>query len=113
MLLGHAMQQPDNFLRAPGIEVGERLVEQEQLRTTDEGVGNQDPLLFTTRERADPVVGEPLGTDIDECPLDCLALFLRPPAESEAVAVETECDEVPCPHRHVGVEQDLLRHIAE
>ena len=38
--------------------------------------------------------------------------FVRRPI-SEAVAVETECDQVPCSHRHVGVEDDLLRYIAQ
>ena len=48
MLLRQAVQQSHDLLGAPWIEVGERLVEQEQLRPADECVGDQDPLLFAS-----------------------------------------------------------------
>ena len=113
VFLRQAVQQPHDLLCAAWIEVGERFVEQEQLRPADERVGDEDPLLFATRERPDPAVGELLGTDVGEGPVDGPAVLLRPPAEPEAVAVETECDEVPRPHRYVGVEDDLLGHVAQ
>ena len=46
---GHKL---DHLLFAADVEVGQRLVEQEQTRVADEGMGDQDTLLLTTREIA-------------------------------------------------------------
>ncbi len=110
----HPVQQADDLLGAAGIEVGQRLVEQQQLGSTDEGVGDQYPLLLPTRERPDPAVGE-LARRRRRARTwsTASALLLRPPGEPEPVSVEPECDQVPCPHRHVRVEHDLLGYIAE
>ena len=107
------MQQCDDLLHALGIEVRQRLVEQQQLRLADQGVGDQHALLFATGEAADPAVREPLGVDGMEHLVDPLALVLRASPDPESVPVDAEGDEVARAHRHVGVQQDLLRDIPE
>ena len=46
LLGGDPGQQRDDLLRAAQVEVGERLVEQQQRRTADQRMRDQDPLLF-------------------------------------------------------------------
>ena len=58
LLTGHPVEQRHDLLDALGVEIGQRLVEQQELRAADQCVGDQDPLLLPAREAPDPGVGE-------------------------------------------------------
>ncbi len=59
------------------------------------------------------MVGEAFGVHVDDHALDELALLLGAPREAPALRVEAEGHEVARAHRHVGIEQYLLGHVAE
>ena len=59
------------------------------------------------------VVGERRGVDRGEHLLDALAPRARGRREAERLPVEPEPDQVAAAQRHVGVEQELLRHVAD
>ena len=63
LLGGDPRQQRDDLLLASDVEVGERLVEEQQLRSADEGVGDEHPLLLAAGEVADALVGEARRVD--------------------------------------------------
>ena len=63
LLRGDPAEQRDDLLLAADVEVGQRLVEQQQPGTADQRVRDQDPLLLAAGQVADPGVGEPLGVD--------------------------------------------------
>src|ERR1700724_3155458 len=92
---------------------GEGLGEQQELWPADERVGDEDALLLAARERSDPRIRERRRVDLFEGPLDEVALGGGPPGESDVMPVEAERDEVPSAHWHVGVEEHLLRDVAE
>ena len=107
-------EQRDDLLRAAQVEVRERLVEQQQLRRADQRVGDQDPLLLAAREPADARVGEAARADRVEHLVDA-----RARARATAAAIPRRWpssprrDEVAGAQRHVGVEQELLRDVAD
>ena len=107
------MQQRHDLLHALGVQVRERFVEQEQLRLAHQGVSDEDALLLTTRETAEATVRETLGVDVVQDLLDQLALSGAAAREAVAMGVESERDEVARAHRDVGIDDDLLRHVAE
>ena len=114
LLRGHPGEQRHDLLRAPEVEVGQRLVEQQQLRPADQGVGDQDPLLLAAGERADPAVGEAARRRRRRASRRRArrCAFVRRPNPNRWPS-SPSADQVPGPHRHVGVEDDLLGHVAE
>ena len=109
----HAMEEPDDLLGALRIEVGERFVQQQELRTADQRMCDEDSLLLAAREPADPAIGEIVCIDIVKYLFDRPALFLGPASDAELLRVESEGDEVTCSHGHVGVEHYLLGDVPE
>src|SRR4029077_2073095 len=63
LLAGDPGEQGDDLLAAAQVEVGQRLIEQEQPGPADQCVGDQYPLLLAARQVPDPSVGEPVGVD--------------------------------------------------
>ncbi len=53
-----AVQQLDDLLGTPRIEIRQGLVKQQQLGTTHECVGNQHALLFAARQLSDSAICE-------------------------------------------------------
>ena len=76
-------------------------------------MGDEDALLLAARETAHPSVGEALGVDVDQHPLDKIALRFGPTRETKAVCVQAQGHEVAGAYGHVGVQADLLRHVTE
>ena len=111
VLARHPVQQGHDLLHALRIEVGERFVQQQELGLAHQRVRDEHPLLLPAREAADPVVGEALGVDVVEDLLDELELARRTAGEAVAVRVEAERDEVPGPHRDIGIDDDALGHV--
>ncbi len=60
-------------MASPQVEVGERLVEQQQPRPADQRVGDQHPLLLAAGQVPDARVGEALGLDRRQHLVDELA----------------------------------------
>ena len=87
------MEQRHDLLDALGVEIGQGLVEQEELRAADQCMGDQDSLLLPTREGPDTGVGEALGVDVTEHLVGQLTLGLRASPEAVALRVEAERDQ--------------------
>ena len=114
LLGGDPVEQGDDLLAAAQVEVGQRLVEQQQLGPADQGVGDEHPLLLAARQGPDPGVGEPLGIDrVRASRRPAFARACGRERDPEAVPVEAEGDQVPGPHRHVGIEEHLLGDVAD
>ena len=90
LLAGQLAEHGDDLLLAAEVEVGQRLVEQQQLRPGDQRVRDQHPLLLAAGELADPGVGVPGRADVGQRRLDLLAALPRREAEAEPVPVEAE-----------------------
>ena len=82
-------------------------------RAADQRVRDQDPLLLAAGQVAHPLVGEPLGADRPQHLVDPLAAPARGQRDAEPVPVKAEADKVAGAQRQVGVQQDLLRHVAD
>ena len=113
LLAGDAGQQADDLLNTADVQVGQRLVQQEQPGAADQGVRDQHPLLLATGQIPHPGIGEALGIDRVQHLADRLAARPRAQRYTEAVPIQPERDQVPGPHRHVRVQEDLLRDIAD
>ena len=113
MLGGDPPQQVDDFVLAGDVEVRQRLVEEEKLRLADQGLGDQYPLLLSAREAAHPGVSEAHGADRLEHLVDPLAAACRRCGQTEAVPVQPEPHDVAGPQGKVGVDKDLLGHVAD
>jgi hypothetical protein len=70
---GQPGQHRDDPLLAGDVQVGQRLVEQQQPRPADQGVRDHDPLLLAAGQLADPRVRVPLRSDRGEHVGDQLA----------------------------------------
>src|SRR5207244_6828951 len=96
------------------VEVGERLVHQQQTRAADECLGQEHALLLASREPAQRLVRVIAGADGVQRSLRRLS---RPSASHEtdapAVAVEAKLDEVPAADRKLRVEYRPLRDVAD
>ena len=99
--------------RCADVEVGERLVQQEQLGPADEGVGDQGPLLLASRELAHPGVGKGRAHRRLRASRRQLAPPARGQRDTETVPVDAEGHEVARPQGHVWVEDDLLGDVAD
>ena len=107
-------QQIDDLLLAGDVEVRQRLVQEQQPRAADQRVGDQDPLLLTAGELADTRVRESLGVDRVEHLVDLASGATRDgQREAEPLPVDAEPDQVPGAQRHVRVQRDPLRHVAD
>ena len=60
---GQPREHRDDPLLAGDVQVGQRLVEQQQPRPADQGVRDHDPLLLAAGQLAHPRVGVPLRAD--------------------------------------------------
>ena len=107
------MEQRHDLLHALRVEVRERLVQQEELRPADQGVRDEDPLLLSPGELPRRLSAKrSASTSCRICSTS--SRWLRAPSrEAVAMGVEPERDEVTRAHRDVGVDDDLLRHVAE
>ena len=94
LLGGDPREQRDDLLGGAQIEIRERLVEQQELRASDQRVGDQHALLLAARELADARVGETL------CVHRVQHLVYTRPAgagwqrDTEPLRVDTQADEV-------------------
>ena len=113
LLAGQPAEHRDDLLLAPEVEVGQRLVEQQQLGPGDQGVRDQHPLLLAAGELAHPRVGVPGRAHVAQRRLDHLPALPRREREPEPVPVDAERHDVPGPQRHVRVDDELLRHVAD
>ena len=113
MLAGELAEHRDDLLLAAQVEVGERLVEQEQLRPGDQRVRDQHALLLAAGQLADPGVGVPVRADVGQRRLDQFPALPRREAEPEPVPVKAKRHHVAGAQRHVGVDDQLLRHVAD
>ena len=113
LLAGDPREQRDDLVGAAQVEVGQRLVEQQQPRAADQRVGDQDALLLAAGEPPDAGVGEAARVDRPEHLLDQRAARARGSRHPEPVRVQAEPDEIARPQRQVGVEQELLRDVAD
>ena len=111
--MGDAGQQRDDLALGPDVEVGERLVEEQQPGPADQGVGDEDPLLLAPGEVAHAGVGEAPRVDGVEHGVHGLAAPAPVERYPEAMPVEAEADHVAGTERHVGVEEDLLGDVAD
>ena len=107
------VEKCDDFLTTFQVEVGERLVEKQQPRPADESVGDQDPLLLSSRQAPHTGVAEALCVYGREHPVHCILAVLRRDRDPEPVPVHTECHEVPSPKWHVRIERHLLWHVSD
>ena len=112
--LGHPVEQRDDLLHAPRVEVGQGLVEEQQLRSADEGVGDEHPLLLAAREASRPgcrrTPRRRRRASVWSTGWRCS--FGRRPNPNRWPS-RPERHQVPGPHRDVGIEDDLLGHVAE
>src|SRR5436190_5789462 len=99
------------------VEAVEGLVEEEQLGSADERLGDQQPLLLAAGQLADGLAGVAGGVDELEHLRDARR---RPGAageprqrDAEARPVEPEPDEVDAAEAHAGVEGPPLRQVAD
>src|SRR5450759_4511979 len=74
---------------------------------------DQDPLLLPAGQVSDPRVAEARGVDGAEHFLDELAAATGGQRETESVPIEAEADHVAGAQRHIGVQLDLLRDVAD
>ena len=109
-----ALEQLDDLVLVAHVEVGERLVEQEQLGLRHEGLGDGHPLLLAAGERRHAPVGE------GEWPRPTRGWRRRgrrssalSPAEAPAAAGEAEGDEVAGPDGVADGGGVVLRHVAD
>lgn len=110
---GHPGRQLHDLLARAQVQVGQRLVHQQQLRPADQGVRDQHPLRLAAGEGADALVGEARGADGFEHLLDQLAAWTRGQPGAEPVPVEAERHEVAGAQRGVRLDLHLLRHVAD
>jgi hypothetical protein len=110
---GQVRQQRDDVVTAGDVKVGERLVEQQQLRLADQRMRDHDALLLAAGQLTDPRAGVSVGPDGLEHVLYPLAPLPGRKRQAELVAVDTQRDDIRHPQRHVRVDQQLLRDIAD
>jgi hypothetical protein len=89
------------------------ILEQQQPGPADQGVRDQHPLLLAAGQVADPLVAEQPGADGLQHLVDQVPAPARRQRDAEPVPVQAQPDQVPGAQRHVGVQQDLLRHVAD
>jgi hypothetical protein len=110
---GQAGQELDDALRAGDVQVGERLVEQQQFRVADQRVRDHHALLLAAGQLADPRVRVGAGADGVEHGVDPVPAVPGREAEAELVAVDAERHHVPDPQWHVRLDQQLLRDVSD
>jgi hypothetical protein len=102
----------DDFLAATNVEVCKWLVQQQQLRPTDQRMGNQYPLLLSAGELADARVGEPASVNGVEYLLDGGCSRSWADWHAEPMTVDAKRYEVASSKGHVGIEERLLRDVS-
>jgi hypothetical protein len=113
LLLSHLAEQADHVLLAADVQVGQRLVEQQQPGAADQRVRDHYPLLLAAGQIADPGVGEPLRADRGQHLVHQLAPPGRGQRQAEPLPIQAQPDQVTGAQRHVRVERYLLRHVAD
>ena len=91
----------------PGVEVRQRLVEQQQMRPLDQGAGERHALLLAAGKLARP----PIEQDIDAHERGDLARAALGVGPFDRLEAQREHDVVE--HRHVGIERVGLEHDAD
>ena len=109
LLSRDSRQEVDHLLLAADVQVGERLVEEQQSRMADQRVGDEDALLLAAGEVADARIRETHRVDGVEHLVDLLATRWRRQRQTEPLPVDAEADEVARAQRHVRIERDPLR----
>ena len=103
----------DDLAGAARVQVGQGLVEEQQPGAAGQRVGDQHALLLAAGEQANAGVGERPGADR----LEHLVDDRSPPAGGqdgpEPVTVDAERDKVTGAQRRIGIERELLRHVAD
>ena len=107
------LEQLDDLALVAHVEVGEGLVEQEQVGLRDEGLGDGDALLLAAGEGRHALVGEGEGPDRLEGVLDASPVVGAGPADAPPAAGEAEADEVAGPHRVADGGGVVLGHVAD
>ena len=108
-----APQQRNDPSNAADIQIGERFVEQQQPRTADQSVRDQQALLLAARQVADPLIAERRSIHRVEHFVHLATTPLRGQRHTQTVAIEAERHEIARAHRHVGVKHEFLRHVAD
>src|SRR5580658_7854942 len=109
----YAVKECHDFLHAPRIEVRQGFVEKEQLWSTDQRMGYQYPLLFSSRECSDASISKAICIDVVDHLLYELALTLGAATEAVTLCVQAKSHKIPGPDRNIGIEQHLLRDVSE
>ena len=110
---GQPREHRHDALLAGDVQVGQRLVEQQQPRLADQGVRDHDPLLLAAGQLADPGVRVPLRADGGQHVGDQLATGPGRQPDAELVPVQPEGHHVPDPQRHVRLDGQLLRYVPD
>ena len=107
------VEHRDDALRARDVQIGERLVEQKQLRAADQRVRDHHPLLLAAGQLTHPGVGKAVRANLAQRLRDQFAALPARKPEAELVTVDAERDHVLDPERHVRLDQQLLRHVSD
>src|SRR5207253_1290290 len=111
--LAPARDQCGDGLLIAEVEVCERLVAEEDPRVTDKRLRDAEALLLAAGEASDRRVGVGVRVHRSHSAVDpCLPGRVRP-ADSPAMAVDAELDEIAAAERQVGIEARALRHVTD
>ena len=103
----------DDLVPAVQVEVGQRFIEEKEARFAGQGVGDEDALLFATRQvptRWSAKASAPTAANISSTRARRARDGVGMP---KRCAVDAQLHEVAGPHGQIGVEDDLLGHIAD
>jgi hypothetical protein len=106
-------QEADDLLLVAQVEVGQRLVEEQQLGVVDDRLGDGHPLLLPAGELGHPPVGVVGGPDPRQGLVDPGTLGRRRPPEPEPAAGEAEGDQVAAADGLAECGGVVLRHVAD
>src|SRR5439155_18646206 len=113
--LGEGCDQFGNHVLVSEVEAGKRLIQQEHLRLPGQRLGQQEPLLLTTRETADRAVGIGSGLHLGNGTVDPLAGIDKTPTDRHAppAAINAEVHEVTTANGQVGIDIAALGDVAD
>src|SRR5205823_5987283 len=113
--LGERCDQFGDHVLIPEVEAGQRLIQQEHLRLPGQRLGQQEPLLFTTRKTANRAVGIGSGLHLGNGTVDPLAGIDHTPAGGYApmAAVDAEVHEVTPTNGQVRTDIAALGDVAD
>ena len=106
-------EQADDLLLVAHVEVRERLVEQQEVRTVDQRLRDGDPLLLSARELGQPSVRVLASAHTLECVVDPAALIRTCAPQPPSATGDAERHEVAAPDRVADVRRVVLRHVPD